>query len=504
MATTADLTGLVRRSNGKYSSISQWPIRAQYRMPAAKMAMRLISPRPDVETQAHARQKWAHPNMPYEVCVAVQGGNWPFKYEFISAPSGATIGAYYNKDKKGLINEYGNVRWTPTASSGTHTFNVRITDSSGTTIDVTWTVTIDATKFIFIQDGYAGTKVGTIDQPLESFADWYQNDVNDATYLGKIVVFRQGTYALVGNTDNSNSNVFFNNTTKSGQLIGWPDEIATIDCSNGKFLTNTTMPDIYISHLRFINARNDIPNAHYFWLTNKCDRSTFFKNHFDGMSYGTVGDDNAGPIFYADLTTGSHHQYAAIRDNLFEGIISNVGNGHYWDAYQMDYLIAEGNVSKDSHTNYGHWAKCTSSFICIRNNDVFDNCQGAGTVIGMGIASDVVPNNHEVCWNTFVVPVNQNAPIFEVAMSTGYQNQHYNTWIYRNTFVGGYTMVRFVGLQNYYIDANAILTNNQPLYDTSIVTTTIPNLFTSNSTEFDVKGVPTDPTKRFFVGHEVY
>lgn len=497
-------------SNKYQSNWNPFPIRPEYLMSAEKMAMRLISPRPDGETQAHARQKWAHPNMPYEVCVAVQGGNWPFKYELLAAPAGATVGQYYNKDEKGLINEYGNVLWTPSVSSGTFTFTVRITDSSipATTFDVTWNVTVDATKFVFIQDGYAGTKVGTITQPLEDWSDWYQNDVTDASHLGKIIVFRQGTYTLVGDTDNGNPNAFLNSSTKSGQLIGFPGEVATLDCTSGKVQTNSAMHDIYVSHLRFINARNDVANAHYFYLTNKCDRSTFFKCHFDGMSYGTVGTDNTGPIFYTDLNDGVHHQYAAIRDNLFEGINThspNGGNGHYWDAYQMDYLLAEGNVSKDSYTTYGHWAKVTSSFITIRNNDAFDNCQGAGAVLGQGSASDVVPNNHEVCWNNFQVPVAQGSPIFEVAMSDAYAGQHYNTWIYRNTFVGGYVLIRFVGLQNYYMDANAILSNDlDPHYDTSIITTTIPNLVSTSPSDFDPNGIPNDPTKRFFVGHEVY
>jgi len=169
IAPSVELDGFTQRSNGKYSSAPQWPLRSTYRMPAAKMAYRLISPRPDAETQSHARQKWAHPNMIYEVAVVLQGGNWPYKYEIVTAPVGATIGSYFDKDEKGLLNQYGNVSWQPTASSGSHTFEILVTDCDGTEFTATWSVTIDASKFIFIQDGYVGTKVGTITQPLE---DW--------------------------------------------------------------------------------------------------------------------------------------------------------------------------------------------------------------------------------------------------------------------------------------------------------------------------------------------
>lgn len=507
MAASVELTGFVQRSNGKYSSAPHWPIRSAYRMPAAKMAYRLISPRPDSDTQAHARQKWAHPDMIYEVAVVLQGGNWPYKYEIVTAPTGATIGSYFNKDEKGLLNQYGNVSWQPTASIGSHTFEIMVTDCDGVEFTVTWSVTIDATKFIFIQDGYAGTKVGTITQPLEDWSDWYKNDADDATYLGKIIVFRGGNYTLIGDTVHAAPNAALKSTTKSGQLIGFPGEVATIDCGSGKIQTATAMHDLYISHLRWVNARNDVANAHYFYLTNECDRSTFFKNHFDGMSYGTVGTDNAGPIFYADLVGGVHHEYAAIRDNLFEGINTHnggLGNGHYWDAYQMDYLIAEGNVSKDSYTTYGHWPKATSSFVTIRNNDTFDNCHGAGCVLGLSDASDTVPNNHEVCWNRFGAPVAQASPIFEVSMDDGWLGQYYNIWVYRNTFVGGYVLVRYAGLDQYNFDANAILTNNLGLYNTSLITATIPSVVSTSAAAFDADGIPTDPTKRFFVGHEVY
>ena len=40
----------------------------------AKMAMHLVYPRPDTETQVHARHRWAHPAMRYEIPVGVQGG----------------------------------------------------------------------------------------------------------------------------------------------------------------------------------------------------------------------------------------------------------------------------------------------------------------------------------------------------------------------------------------------------------------------------------------------
>jgi hypothetical protein len=470
------------------------------------MPMRLIYPRPDGETSAHARHKWAYPNMLYEIPIGIQGGNWPFKYEIITAPVGATIGTYYDRTKRGLLNEYGIVKWTPTASSGSYTFTVRVTDSDGSIAEATWIVVIDINMFIFVDSNALISGVGTIASPLKLFSDWYKNNVNDATYHNKIIVFRGGTYILVGDTVNGNPNAFLNSSTKTSTLMQYPGEVAKIDYTNGKFLTNTAMPDLFIS-LGHTNARNDVANAHYFWLTNKCDRSTFFKNHFDGMSYGTAGTDNPGCIFWADLNTGVHHINVLIKDNLFEGINTHTGeilaNGHYWDAYQTDYLLSEGNVSKDSYTTYGHWAKATSSFVTIRNNDMFDNCQGLGATLGQSSATDVVPNNHEVCWNNFQVPFDQSLPVFEVATSNAYLGQHYNTYVYKNSFIGGYTMVRYPGTANYEFDANVILTNNLAQYDTTIITTVLPNYISTVPANFTADGYPKDTTTWFYAGHQV-
>jgi len=497
---------LVEDVNGNYGSVAvPWPLLSQYRMPAAKMPMRLVYPRPDGEAGAHARHKWAYQNMLYEIPIGIQGGNWPFKYELITAPAGATIGMYYDRTKRGLTNEYGVVKWTPTASSGSNTFTVRVTDSDGSTVDVTWTVVIDNTKFIFVDSNVATSGTGTISSPLKLLSDWYKNDENDSTYLNKIIVFRQGTYTLVGDTVGGSANLFLNASTKTPSLMGYPNEIATIDYTNGKIQTNTAVPDLFVYNLRHINARNDVANAHYFYLTNRCDRSSFFKNHFDGMSYGTVGNDNTGCIFWTGIE-GAHHQYLMVKNNLFESINTHnggTGNGHYWDAYRSDYVLSEGNVSKDSYTTHGHWAKATASFITIRDNDVFDNCQGSGCTIGLSDANDTVPHDYEVCWNHFVVPTAQGSPVFELATDDGWLGQYYNIWAYRNTMVGGSTLIRFAGLEDYNMDANAILTNNLSHYDTALISSTIASLVTTDSSQFTSIGLPTDPTKRFYIGHEV-
>jgi len=99
-------------------------------------------------------------------------------------------------------------------------------------VNALWQVTIDADKFVFIEDGYTGAKVGTIDQPLEDIADWYLGDRDDATYLNKIIVLRGGNYDLTGDSNN-NGNITIRANTAINNVSGTQ---ITVGNSRAQFL----------------------------------------------------------------------------------------------------------------------------------------------------------------------------------------------------------------------------------------------------------------------------
>ncbi len=439
----------------------------------AKMPMHLVYPRADAETGTSARHRFAHPNMEYEIPIGVQGGAWPFKYELLQAPSGAVIGEVYGDDN------YGSISWLA-PNSGTFLFEVRITDQDLNTINATWQVSVDATMFVFIEDGYTGTKVGTIDQPLENIADWYLGDENDATYLNKIIVLRNGNYDLIGDPS-SNGNVRLKTSTKTGSIIAYPDEIPIVDCSTAKILTdNGSMKDLFIAGIRWENGRQDVNNAHFFWAVGDVSRATWWRNHFHNLGPGIVGNDNTSTVFVS--STASVKENILYKGNTLTEINTRAGNGSYIDVYATNYLLIEQNTASNSEVDYGFWAKSTLAYITIRANTAIDNVLGRQITVGNARAG---ASYNEVCWNNVKVPNNNNNGV-ALLMSGGnsFAGITYSNHVYRNTFVGHSAWVRFLGAENYKVDGNVVVANgNLARWNTSIMDELIVSNLTTNGSE---------------------
>ena len=319
--------------------------------------------------------------------MAYRGGAWPFKYELIEAPSGAAIGSLYGD------NNYGVVTWTP-PSSGTHTFKVRITDQELNTIDATWQTTVDANKFIFIQDGWAGEKTGTIDKPLEDLSDWYKGDQNDDTYHNKIVVIRGGAYTMIGSSA-SNNNVRLDASSKTQSIIGFPDETPVVNCSNAKIFGDSGgSNDLFIAGIRFEHSRQDVNNAHFFWMVGDVNRATWWNNYFYDHGPGAVGNDNTTAVFISN--TDKPKQNVLYKHNTHDEFRNSGGNGSYIDIYGTSYVLIEENTAKNSTTDNGFWMKGTTAFVTVRANQAWDNVSGGQMTIGYGSESVSLTHDHEV------------------------------------------------------------------------------------------------------------
>ena len=488
-------------NNGEDTSPSPVPA-AAWQLPKenyipAKMPMHLVYPRADSETGQYARHKYAHPNMIYEIPIGVQGGAWPFHYELIEAPAGASLGQIH-----GTTN-YGSISWLAPAS-GTHNFEVKITDQDLNTVTAIWQVTIDANQFVFIEDGYTGIKLGSIDQPLEDFSDWYKGDRADATYHNKIVVFRGGQYNLIGGTA-TNGNVRLDAASKTASLIGYPGETPIIDCSKAKIFSPTK--DIFVAGIRWENGRQDVNNAHFFWAIDDVSRSTWWRNHFHNLGPGKVGNDNTLAVFVSN--TSKLKENILYKENNHTKF-NNMGyNGGYFEAYVSNYVLIEENTASDSAVASGFYAKGTRAYVSIRANTAVDNVQGAQLMVGNGGEARDIPHDHEICWN------NVRAPGDNVLMMSGsnyYSGQIYNNHIYRNTIVGGSAWVRFKGTENYKVDGNVVITNDmgatKSRWNVNVMDSFImPNLTSDGSEVFvDNNGLLQDSYRDTYLGthgHEV-
>ncbi|MDO5974030.1 hypothetical protein [Flavivirga jejuensis] len=469
-----------------------FPLPSGYFIPA-KMPMHVVYPRPDSETQTHARHRWMHSKMTYEIPIGVQGGAWPFKYEIITAPDGASIGQLYGSQDYGVLK-------IQTIASGSHNIVIRVTDQEMNTVDISWTATVDDSKFTFIQEGYTGTKVGTIDQPLGTWNDWYKNDADDTSYANQILVFRGGNYTLTGDAS-QNGNVEINSGTKTPSIIAYPDEIPIIDCNTAKIFTRngTSANDIFISGIQWENARTDLANSHFFWATSETNRITFWNNTFDTIEPGTAGNDNPSCVF---IPATANKQYVLYKHNTHKNINTGGANGSYIDIYKASYVLVEENTATDSDNGYGLWMKGTIAYVSVRANDINS---GGGITVGYGIeAGTTPPHDHEICWNRVIQnSTNRNTLLF--AGSNFYIGKTFNSFIYRNTFVNNATWVRFRGNEDFEVYGNVVVMNANSLskWDTSIMDENIEGNLTAttDSNEItDSEGLLIDASKTEYLG----
>lgn len=422
----------------------------------ARMPMHLVYPRPNTETPSHVRHKWAHPEMSYEIPVGMQGGAWPFKYEVIDGPAGLEIGEMYGEENYGIIS------WMP-PSSGSFDVTIRITDQEMNVVEAEWDITVDSTKFIFIEDGWSGNKVGTIDEPLEDIEDWYKNDLQDSTYKNKIIVFRGGSYLLKGAPE-QNNNLRLNSNTKTPTLIGFPGETPIIDCSEAKIFTfegsnSTISTDIFIADIRWENARQDVPNAHFFWAISDVSRSTWWRNYFYHFRPGQEGTDNNSALFVN--SSPYIKENILYKHNIHDDFENRFTNGSYVDIYQASYVLMEENIAKNSSTASGFLAKATHDYVTIRANEAYENVDGLQISVNYQTHPSITeePSHHEICWNRARVPENELDNPILLCVGEVFTNQHHHTFAYRNTFVNGRTNFRFEGADPFYVDGNVIVEN---------------------------------------------
>lgn len=436
----------------------------------AKMPMHAVYPRPDCETEQYARHRWAHTDMPYEIPIGVQGGAWPFTYTLIEGPEGASIGKTEASDK------YGVITWKPSPGDATEqSFRVRVADKAGNNIDITWTVTIDNNKFVFIEDNYVGDKKGTIDAPLEDISDWYLNDRRNKKYHNKIIVFRGGSYLLYG-SEKTNGNVRLDANTKTPSLIGYPGEKAVINASQAKIFTDPRkMTDLFIADLTFTDSRQDVGNAHFFWAIGNVTRSTWWRNTFKKHGMGQKGNDNPAGVFVSG--TRHHKKYILYKDNFHDEFNNGRANGSYIDIYYSSYVLIESNVAKNSDNRCGFWAKGTTSFVTIRDNHAQENITSGGICVGYGRETQEIPHHHEIAWNKIVFNgKHDRALALEFAGQSSWDGKHHDSYIYRNTFVNGMAWVRFPGKNNYFVDGNVVVNEYPGKWNETIMKTYHSNL----------------------------
>ena len=435
---TPDVSLSVAGVAGNASVSGSWVIQAHNYL--SPLPIQAIYPRPDAETSSNALHRKAHTGLTYRIPIGVRAGCWPYKYEIIAGPSGATIGSEMTRttdSATGMIlhepgAEYGFITWDAPTDGETFSFLVRVTDQLGVSVDIAWSGAVDNASYVFI-DSTSGddNNAGTQAAPLETFANGlWKNDDSDDTYGGKIAVFTGTADINAGTTPSSPA---LSSTTKPAAFIAGPSG-AIFNCSNGHFRTLGSLNDFVIGGITIDGSRTDLPNNRIFNLTDRTQRFTAFGCTLDNITSGTSGNDNPG-IFCLMGVGSNKHEYNFITSNTMgESCTVQLAT-----SFDSEKLLWERNTGVDidvTASNGSHFllVKDDSSYVTVRANVI------SGTMntkaIGFPNQNTLTPRitDQECCYNRIVYAGNQSV---DSAISWNGQagRSAVNTHDYRNSVV---------------------------------------------------------------------
>ncbi len=164
---------------------------------------------------------YAHPEVPFEfTMVAYDEEHDRLRYSLREAPDGMTIDAN------------GTLRWTPDTSAGAHEFTVEVDDGRGNPVAVPVTLTVDASRFLFVAPDGSDDADGTIGSPLRDVEAAMRGVV--ARGPGSTLYVRGGTYDIHWQWEQSGVASPFRGATGSPDapfvVRGYPGETPVLDC----------------------------------------------------------------------------------------------------------------------------------------------------------------------------------------------------------------------------------------------------------------------------------
>lgn len=321
----------------------------------SRIAADIIAPRPTAEQGSASRYLWAHSGIDYVVPISVMGGAPPFWFE-VSGVTGATI------ERKAPAFNPGAYSWavvtipaaTVAAWSAAQSITVDVYDQENTVTpvaSVTWSITKNDAKFLFL-DAVGGSALGagTLADPMSSIEDYYGASATDDTHVGKICVYRTGTYALDQwvTMPGTSGALYWYGAYKPVGHIAYPGEspIWDFNALPGYSLANDllwadAMDDWFFGGIQCYRGRYNFKASHRsaritLWDVDVVD------------TYCTSGtNDNLGVLSSAE--TGTAHDLFALCDIRLDGIVNEAGanNGGLCVIYRCDRIAIDGAVFTD-------------------------------------------------------------------------------------------------------------------------------------------------------------
>ncbi len=359
----------------------------------------------------------AYPGVEYNIRAAVIGGAYPFTFSLSNAPAGMTIDS-----RSGLV------VWPNPQASATPT--IRVTDSEGTTVAASWTITVttDGFRFVDAVNGRnaanngcsSGCGNGSSSNPWRTISDMYYN-----AQATDFVYFRSGRYFVTDlprvGAGGAWERIEFADYRNPSVWLAAPGHNPIIDFANGPLIRlrgNT----VYIDGFETTNSR--YIGFQYSSLGGIGPTFRRLRMHTSGPG---LDGSNAAMILLNVFDAPTN--YTVIQDSEFFDINYGTGNCAL-KIYSQAKILIESNYFH--HTDNGAEAvvalKQDIRQFTVRSN-VFNI---PGKAIGGNLSSyqnaETRTTHGEILFNNviagmFAIDLNQNSQAAQI-------------YVYRNTLVG--------------------------------------------------------------------
>lgn len=383
---------------------------------------------------------WAYPGIEYNIRAAVIGGAYPYTFSLSHAPEGMTI-------HPGT----GEISWLSPRAGTSVTPTITVLDSNNSTVSTSWTIMVDASRFIFL-DAVNGREFdasppgqGTLKSPFKKIRDLMEGTDYESKrrnrHADKIAYFRQGTYVIDGYIERFSTHggrMAVLETHKPVAWLAYPGEQPVID---GQCIAATPQigkrPCNSGHHIAFYgNSHNTyvdgfrVTNMAYFGfrVEGMGNYQVFRRNYFTRLG-PTERSINEGWITTASSGNDRMGSYMTIQDNVFE----EVDAGSCIKLYSTQRTLIEDNICRANYDTTGHHSSEGIAIkggpldrITVRHNIIYDITQRGigGNMHGLGSA--------DILFNRIYNIRTSEGTALEVNQD-GMAN---NVRIYRNTIVG--------------------------------------------------------------------
>lgn len=371
-----------------------------------KMPMTVVHPRMDSSPWAFSRN--AHPGVPWEIPIVIQGGAWPFRYSVVEAGGADELvvgGELERRAEDGFIvhrvtRDYGVLSWS-NPREGTYDILVRVEDQDGSTIDVPITLTVGTAGWLFV-DPLRGDDAndGSRTAPFRTIERIHAGGAALAHHR----VYLHGVVPMDGNQETGNLRIEPDLAPQA--WVGFPGSDAALEAYEGKLAI--AAPDFYLANLEHRHRTDYAPdNASFLHMMTVWENTDRFTVHdvtfsrFQGVGRNVDLGNSSVMMFTAQ---GGPRRYVAVVNCTQTGPA-----GILTSTYDLDHAVFEKNrgvnanfaVSDGSAWTLIYIKGGTNEFLTLRANVYWDSNTWN---VGSGVIGLLQARNIEVGYNVLATP----------------------------------------------------------------------------------------------------